>query len=65
MSGRSGEQWCDEPCCSVCPRVAKRMECLECGYPFSEAMFAWDGTTPHQPSVIGPDGRLLVVSSDE
>jgi hypothetical protein len=31
-----------------CPRVAVRMECPECGYPFSEALLPLDPTIPHE-----------------
>lgn len=30
-----------------CPRVAMRMECPECGYPYCEAMFPLDKRLPH------------------
>jgi hypothetical protein len=30
-----------------CPRVQLRMECLECGYPYSEAMLPLDPRVPH------------------
>lgn len=36
-----------EPRFTECPRVAARMACEECGYPFCEAMSDWDGITPH------------------
>ena len=30
-----------------CPRVAMRMECEECGYPYCEAELPTDAHTPH------------------
>lgn len=30
-----------------CPRVAYRMECPECGYPYSEAAVPLDPRMPH------------------
>ena len=30
-----------------CPRVAFRMECPECGYPYSEALFSLNIKMPH------------------
>ena len=30
-----------------CPRVAFRMECSECGYPYSEALFSLNTKMPH------------------
>ncbi len=30
-----------------CPRVAFRMECPECGYPYSEALFSLNTKMPH------------------
>jgi len=31
-----------------CPRVTLRMECLECGYPYSEAMYPTNIVVPHR-----------------
>lgn len=36
-----------------CPRVARRMECRECGYPYSEAFEAQDDTVPHFNDEVG------------
>ena len=30
-----------------CPRVVYRMECPECGYPYSESLFLLDIRLPH------------------
>ena len=34
-----------------CPRVEMRMECPECGYPYSEAKYALDERVPHKGGV--------------
>jgi hypothetical protein len=39
-----------QDCGDHCPRVARRMECPECGYPYSEARYALDLRIPHQGS---------------
>ena len=31
----------------ICPRVYFRMECIECGYPYSEALFSLNTKMPH------------------
>ena len=31
----------------MCPRVQYRMECPECGYPYSEAIYSLDSALPH------------------
>ena len=32
---------------SVCPKLARRIECNECGYPYCEARYGDDGSLPH------------------
>lgn len=34
----------------MCKRVDMRMECPECGYPYSEAMYPLDPSVPHTDS---------------
>jgi hypothetical protein len=36
-----------------CPRVQLCMECPECGYPYSEALYELDPAVPHLPEESG------------
>lgn len=36
-----------------CPRIMLRMECQECGYPYSEAMYPTNPNVPHNPKSPG------------
>jgi len=36
---------------NVCPRVEMRMECPECGYPYSEAALELDTSVPHKDPI--------------
>jgi hypothetical protein len=67
--GADGKPLTQDGLQNECPRVRQRMECPECGYPFSEAMVGLDESVPHVGPVVPPmvqreQVRLVSITSD-
>lgn len=50
----------------MCPRVWLRMECPECGYPYSEALYSTVKSIPHNPGCyLNCNGGCPVCSPED